>query len=440
MIPVLTTEEMRAADAAAASSLAPGVLLARAGVAVGSVAATMLGRTYGRRVAIIVGPGFNGVDGHLAGEHLQQRGARVIEYSLTELPGAIEGVDLIIDAAFGIGCSRPFVAPRVIGDIPVLAVDLPSGVESDTGELLGTPLVADVTIALGALKPAHFLSPSAQFCGEVVLNTLDIPTHSSINLIEASDVSQMIQTNSTDHKWMHALYVAAGSQPMSGAAALVCAGALAAGASMVRLRPFGELQRERDWPDEVVLEANDEIDERCRAVVIGPGVGQGSAAQAFADHVVRSSRVPVVLDADGITRERIALGQHGVPMVVTPHGGEFRRLLVSPSVHPIVDARDVAHELGVTVLLKGPLTVVASPEGEVRLVTSGTPALATAGTGDVLAGIIGAALTRGLNPLDAASLGACLHGLAGQGLAPYGQASRMDDAVRQVLRELDHGN
>lgn len=209
---------------------------------------------------------------------------------------------------------------------------------------------------------------------------------------------------------------------------------------MIRLRPFGDLAATRQWPDEVVLEPSETIDARCRAVVVGPGVGAGDDAQRFADHVVQSSAVPIVLDADGITRSRIALRQAGVPMVITPHAGELRRLVDQPKTNPIDEARELARELSVTVLLKGATTVVADPTGEVRLVTTGTPALATAGTGDVLSGMIGAALARGRRPLDAAALAATLHGLAGQRLAPYGQATRMDDAIRQVLRELDHAN
>jgi NAD(P)H-hydrate epimerase len=209
---------------------------------------------------------------------------------------------------------------------------------------------------------------------------------------------------------------------------------------MIRLHPFGELTDSRKWPDEVVLSKDDTIDPRCRAVVVGPGIGADEGAQHFADQVVAKSTVPIVLDADGISRARIAHRPPGVAMVVTPHGGELRRLLAVSSGNAVTDAQTLARELDITVLIKGPITVVADPSGETGLVTTGTAALATAGTGDVLAGMIGAALARGLAPIDAASLAATLHGLAGQRLAPYGQASRMDDAIRQVLRELDHAN
>ena len=431
---------MRLADAAAIAESSQEAVLARAGVAVGHVAATMLGSTYGRRVAVVVGPGLNGADGRLAGQYLRARGAKVELIEVTNQPKEIRGVDLYIDAAFGLGCSRPYVAPRVADGIAVLAVDLPSGVDADTGALHGRPVRADVTIALGALKPAHLVGEAATYCGDVVLNTIGITSHATRHLVEDDDVAALIHQRRDEHKWSHALYVAAGSELMPGAAALVCDAALASGASMIRLRPFGELARLYGWPDEVVLESGDEIDERCRAVVVGPGVGSDPAAQAFADDVVRASRVPLVLDADGITRERLALRRLSSELIVTPHGGELRRLIQEPTGNSLIDAVRVATETGVTVLLKGPVTVIAAPTGNVLFVTSGTPSLATAGTGDVLSGMIGAALARGLSPLLAAGLSAHVHGLAGQRLAPYGQASRMDDAIRQVLRELEHAN
>jgi len=440
VIPVLTAAQMRDCDARAIAESSHEAVLARAGVAVGQVAAAMLGGCYGRRVLIVAGPGLNGTDGRLAGEYLERRGAKVEVCSAIEQPSVVRGVDLYIDAAFGLGCSRPYVAPRVDDDVAVLAVDLPSGVNSDSGELLGEPVWADVTVALGALKPAHLVGDSAERCGTVVLNTLGMSPASNVNLVEDDDLVDFVRTARSDHKWLHALYVAAGSPHMRGAAALVCDAALASGASMIRLRPFGSLSDTESWPDEVVLETSDDIDQRCRAVVVGPGLSTDSAAQALADRVVSTSTVPIVVDADGISKERLALRQRDVPVIVTPHGGELRRLLDQPSGNALMDAHAVASQTGVTVLLKGPVTVVASPSGETLLVTSGTPALATAGTGDVLAGVIGAGLARGLAPLQAAGLGAHLHGLAGQLLAPYGQASRMDDAIRQVLRELDHAN
>lgn len=437
MIPICTVAEMREADARAVAAQGGDALVARAGVVVGRVVAERLDRVYGTRVVVVVGTGLNGADGRIAGKYLADRGAKV-EYVTVPL-ARIHRADVVIDAVVGVGVNRPLVMPVVPDDALVVAVDIPSGIDPDTGEIRGEPLVADITVAMGALKYAHILEPSARYCGDVVVATLDIPAPMSCAMVEDDDLADVIRTQRDDHKWHHALAVGAGSTMMAGAASLVCRAAAVCGASMIRLMSPSPLGGEFAWPEEVVREATPVIDPRCRAVVIGPGIGRSDDAQRFADLLVASATVPLVIDADAIDRDRI-VAHRASPIVVTPHAGELQRVIEAPSGSPINDARRAARELGATVLLKGPVTVVAQPDGVTRIVTSGTPALATAGTGDVLSGVIGALLARGLEPLEAASLGAHLHGLAGALLAPYATASEMDGALRRILGELEHAS
>jgi len=437
MIPICTVEEMRAADAVAVARVGQEALVTRAGYSVGQVVAERLGHVYGARVVVIVGSGLNGADGRVAGAYLESRGAKVDYVTLPV--ERIERADVVIDAVVGVGVNRPLVMPVVPDDALVVAVDIPSGVIPDTGEVVGEPLLADVTVAMGALKFAHILEPAAYFCGEVVVATLDIPAPLHCAMVEDEDLFDVIRTNRDDHKWHHALFVGAGSTNMAGAASLVCRAAAVCGASMIRLASPTPLGADFLWPEEVVRDDGSTIDPRCRAVVVGPGIGRDERAQGFADQVVRGAQVPIVIDADALDPDRV-LAHRGLPMVLTPHLGELARLIDDVGTSPIENARRAAREFGATVLLKGPVTVIASPDGATRVVTAGTPALASAGTGDVLSGVIGALLARGLEPLEAASLGAQLHGRAGALLAPYATASEMDGALRRILGELEHAS
>src|ERR1700691_2962542 len=161
MIPLLTASQMREADALAVKARGTDALVAAAGTAVALEAQSMLGSCYGARVAVVAGPGLNGNDGRVAAAWLRSRGAKVDVIETADQPAELRGFALVIDAAFGLGCSRPYRAPNVAGETLVLAVDLPSGVDSDTGALLGQPLTADVTVALGALKPEHVTRAAA---------------------------------------------------------------------------------------------------------------------------------------------------------------------------------------------------------------------------------------------------------------------------------------
>jgi len=430
VIAVVTPEQMRAIDAAASEPTA--VLVARAGSAVARAAVALLGGTYGRRVVVLAGPGNNGADGRVAADRLRARGARVEVLDADALPEALGRCDLVIDAAFGTGMRGTFVAPLVPPGTPVLAVDIPSGVDGLTGGVAegSRVLAADRTVTFAALKPGLVLGAGATLAGTVEVADIGLPTTAAqAHVVTDADVLDWLPRAAPDtHKWRTAVWVVAGSPGMDGAAALVAAGAQRAGAGYVRLStPSGDgsmLPAAPHVPVEVVrhpLAASGwwaEVrggSDRFGALVIGNGLGLADGAAHDVRSIVAAGTVPTVVDADGLT----LLGEDaarvvGPHVVLTPHDGEFARLAGhAPGPDRIASVRDLASSLGCTVLLKGPCTIVAAPDGRVLLVTSGDGRLATAGTGDVLAGVIGALCARGLDLWRAAAAGAHLHGRAG---------------------------
>jgi len=436
VIPILTCGEMRESDAKALGHRGEDALVRLAGTSVALEAKKMLGSCYGARVAVVVGPGLNGADGQVAAEWLASRGARVDVRDVKHMPSELRGFDLVIDAAFGIGLSRAYIAPKVASGTRVLAVDVPSGIDADTGLVLGEPLVATVTLALGALKPGHLMGPATRYVGELRFAGLNIVTTFSNGLIVDDDLAAMVHFDNIDHKWSHAVEALVGSTLMPGAAELVLNGALAGGASMIRLSSRGDVASLVTLPPEVVHSTDTKVDHRCRAVVAGPGLGP-NAAEWLHDRLANLN-LPVVLDADGLDRSMIEeLSPRDASWVLTPHEGEFVRLSGQPLGANRFDAvREMAQSTGCVVLLKGPTTVIANPAGILRVVTSGTPALATAGTGDVLAGLIAATIARGHSPFEAAALAAHLHGRAGSRLHAYGTAMDVVSNLHRVLDEL----
>ncbi|OYV60910.1 MAG: hypothetical protein B7Z69_02605 [Actinobacteria bacterium 21-73-9] len=214
MRPLLDAAAMRAADAAAIELVGSAALVRRAGVAVAQECRSLLGTLYGRRVAVVAGPGLNGADGRVAAAWLARRGARVEVVPAAGQPAVLAGYDLVVDAAFGLGCSRPYRAP--VTDAPVVAVDLPSGVDADTGDLLGVPARATLTVALGALKPAHVTGSAAALAGRVVLHGLGIVTSSRDGVVEDTDLAGYVTRAGDDHKWRHAVVALVGSSLMPG--------------------------------------------------------------------------------------------------------------------------------------------------------------------------------------------------------------------------------
>ena len=427
---------MRDADARAVQRRGSDDLVAAAGTAVGLEAQSILGSCYGARVAVLVGPGLNGADGRVAAAWLRSRGAKVAVIETAQQPQELRNFHLVIDAAYGLGCSRPYGAPTVAGETLVLALDLPSGVDADSGELLGHPMPADVTIALGALKPAHVSGPAAALCGQLRFAGLGIVQHFEDGLVEDGDLGALVQRDASDHKWTHAIQVLAGSTLMPGAADLVVRGALAAGASMIRLTSRGDVAELIDLPAEVVRSDDPVLEKRSRCVVAGPGLGTDGVA--WLRERLADVSVPVVLDADGLDRSLIRNDSASERRwVLTPHEGEFVRLTGEPLPANRLEAvRSLARVTGCVVLLKGATTLIADRDGRVRVVRSGTPTLATAGSGDVLSGVIGATIARGHDPLDAAALGAHLHGRAGAALPIYASASDIPAAVGDIIAAL----
>ena len=436
MIPILTGAAMREADAHASALTGTDALVGLAGTAVALNAQRLLRGCYGKRVCVIAGPGLNGADGRIAASRLKSRGANVDIVGWNQLPRLLREYDLVVDAAFGLGCTRPFVAPKVSPGTLVVAVDLPSGVDADSGDLLGEPMTASVTIALGALKPAHLTGLAATLTGDLQFAGLGIVTTFVDGLVEDNDLSLFCRFKHSDHKWDHAVQALVGSSLMPGAAELVVRGAMAGGASMIRLTSRGDVAQFVHLPPEVVHASELTVDPRCRAVVAGSGLG--ADASTWLRDRLTGVKCPVVLDADGLDRALIDdLSPRDGSWVLTPHEGEFVRLTGQPlGPNRFDEVRALAAATGCVVLLKGPTTVIADPSGTLRVVTSGTPALANAGTGDVLSGLIAATIARGHNVLDAASLAAHLHGRASARLTPYTSASDVVAELHKLVREL----
>ena len=431
---------MRDADAEAVARRGVASLVQAAGTAVAFEARRMLGRTYGARVAVLVGPGLNGSDGRVSAGWLRARGAHVDLVEVASQPAVLLGYDLVVDAAFGLGCSRPYVAPALSPGTKVLAVDLPSGVDADSGEILGAPLRADVTLAIGALKYAHVNGPAEKMSGELRFVTLGIATQFDDGLLVDDDLATIVVQDSRDHKWSHAVAALCGSTLMPGAAELVVRGAIAGGASMVRLSSRGDVANQVRIPPEAVHANDERIDPRCKAVVAGPGLG--TDAGAWLGDYLRDIAAPVVLDADGLDRGVLPSdARRRGKWILTPHEGEFARFTGALVPDDRIGAvRALARGTGCVVLLKGPTTLVAAPSGTLRVVRSGTAALATAGSGDVLAGLIAGAIARGHDALNAGALSAHLHGRAGARLPVYAAASGIARAATELLEEVLSAN
>jgi NAD(P)H-hydrate epimerase len=340
----------------------------------------------------------------------------------------------------------------------VLAVDIPSGVGGESGIACQGAVVADVTVTFAALKTGLLLGDGPRHAGVVHVADIGLdPGTTAANQIEDGDIAAWLAPLPGEaHKWQHAVTVVAGSPGMYGSAELCTRAALRSGSGMVRLGspgvapgtvPVAEVVSfplpAEEWAGAVLEQAR-----RCKALVLGPGLGTGDAARSAVRRLLAEAELPVVLDADGLNclgeladatadpdGPGAVLARRSAATVLTPHEGEFARLAGHP-VGPdrLGDVRQLARRFGVTVLLKGSTTAVASPDGEVLLVTAGSSRLATAGTGDVLSGVIGAFLARGLPAAPAAALAAHVHGrAAGLGRAEGLVAGDLPGLVSAVL-------
>lgn len=447
MIPVVTAAQMKAVDASF-----PGdqqQLIRRAGWAVAVAARRMLSGTYGRRVTVVAGRGNNGNDGHVAAELLRQWGARV---AIVEPGVSIVGnSDLVIDAAFGTGFRGALPETSVVEGVPVLAVDIPSGVCADTGEAVTGTLRADRTVTFAALKPGLVFGAGRELSGSVDVVDIGLgPIESSAHVVECSDVQRWVpQPKADSHKWASAVGVVAGSPGMRGAATFCAVAAGRAGSGMVRAFSPGVTPEDLSISEAVAIPTPAEdwsqtvLDEsvRLKAIAVGPGLGRADRTRAEVLRLVGEYAGPLVLDADALSLiagdlDSVA-GRPG-ETVLTPHDGEFRTLDGSPPGSDRIEAcRRLAKRSNCCVLLKGPTTVVADPQGEVLISTEGGHQLATAGTGDVLTGIIAALLAHNVPAARAACTAAFVHGRAAKRAPEIGMlAGDLPHLVSHVFSEM----
>lgn len=456
--------------------LPEGALMQRAAAGLAVACAQLLGRVYGSRVVLLVGSGDNGGDALYAGARLARRGAAVAAVLLaperahagglaallraggrTVAPGDAEEpvlrADLVLDGIVGIG-GRGGLRPDatrlagLAGDSRgvVVAVDLPSGVEADTGEVRGAAVRADLTVTFGAHKPGLLIDPAREYAGSVRLVDIglgaELPHEPALEALQHADVARLLpMPGAESDKYRRGVVgIAAGSGRYPGAAVLAVAGALRGGAGAVRyVGPAADAVIAR-FPEALVSDGGPRKAGRVQAWVVGPGAGDDAGTVAE----VVSADVPVLIDADGLRlADPDAVRARTAPTLMTPHAGEAAALLgVAREVVEgarLDSVRELAGRYGATVLLKGSTTLVAdSGGGAVRVNPTGTGWLATAGSGDVLSGLAGSLLAAGLSAFDAGSAGAYLHGLAGRLAAdgaPVG-AHDVAEAVRVAWRDV----
>jgi len=447
VVPIVTPDEMAAIDAAAPEPV--DVLVQRAGAAVAWAARRMLGGTYGRTVHVIAGKGNNGADGRVAAARLSDWGASARVVEAASCPATLPAADLVIDAAYGTGFHGRWDPPDV-GGSPVLAVDIPSGVDGRTGEAAPGVLAAERTVTFAALKPGLLFDAGRELAGEVEVADIGLETGSAhAHLVEHDDVAEWWHPRErSSHKWSAAVRVVAGSPGMTGAAHLSAAAAGRAGAGMVVLSSPAidppapaEVVRRRlpgfDWAGEVL----DGLD-RFQALVVGPGLGREEHTVESVRSLLEAADIPVVLDGDGLFAASWnpdgtarLLRRRRAATVLTPHDGEYASLTGDrPGPDRLVAARRLAADTRCVVLLKGPTTVVADPNGDALVVVTGDSRLATAGTGDVLSGVLAALVAAGTPPFHAAAAAAWIHGEAARLGPEVGfVASDLLDALPPVL-------
>ncbi|MCP3056344.1 NAD(P)H-hydrate dehydratase [Aurantimonas marianensis] len=496
---LLTPDEMAEADRRTIAAGTPGiVLMERAAEAV--AAAVHSGYPQAEWIALLAGPGNNGGDAYAAARLLREAGRRVEIFGLvppTKLRGdaaiaatAFGGTahpvdsfdpaafDLVIDGLFGAGLSRAIegAAAEAIRKLnaapaPVVAIDLPSGVSGATGERLGEAVSADLTVTFFRRKPGHLLEPGRSLCGPTIVADIGIPAtvlDAIALMIFANEpelwIGALKRPSDAGHKYDrgHAV-VFSGSATRTGAARLAAAAALRGGAGLVTVfSPGSALMANAAHLTAIMLKRCDDeaalgehlTDARFNAFVLGPGFGVGERARNFAATVLAAGR-SLVLDADGITSLAGApdalfaaargagkgASPHGKPaLVLTPHDGEFKRLfpdIADRQGSKLERARAAAERAGAVVVLKGRDTVIAAPDGRAAINAIGTPWLATAGTGDVLAGLVAAELAQGTPSFEAACAAVWMHGRAAELFGPGLISEDLPAMLPKVHRELD---
>jgi hydroxyethylthiazole kinase-like uncharacterized protein yjeF len=482
---LLTTAEMAQADRLTVEAGIPSLtLMENAGRA---VAAEILKRWDARKVAVLCGPGNNGGDGYVVARQLKEAGWPVWIEALGD-PADLKGdaaemfrrwsgetrtisrarkADLVVDALFGAGLSRPldhntrFIV-EVLNEVgvPVVAVDVPSGLDADTGRPAGGAAVqASLTVTFFRKKPGHLLLPGRGLCGETVLADIGIPD-AVLAVIKPQAFANgpglwgraFPWPQPGAHKYSRGdVLVVSGPAHATGAARLAARGALRAGAGLVSVAsPPGAVLVNASHLTAVMVKPFDGAagfaallaDARVNAIVIGPGTGRGEGTRELTG-LALGRPGGVVLDADALTSfadEPSALfAQLHDRSVLTPHEGEFARLfpgLLEASPSRLAAAREAAGEAGCTVLLKGPDTVIAAPDGRAAINANAPPFLATAGAGDVLAGMIAALMAQGMAAFEAACAAVWLHGEAASRFGPGLIAEDLPEMLPSVLTEL----
>jgi hydroxyethylthiazole kinase-like uncharacterized protein yjeF len=438
--------EQRAIDAGTSVE----ILMERAGAAVAEAAYRYVGKMP---ALVLCGPGNNGGDGYVAARHLAERGVAVRVAALAEpkspaaqwargqWSGQVEMLDestttapLLIDALFGIGLKKG-IEPTVQEQLSRLstaarvcmACDIPSGVDSDSGVQLGSVPVFDLTVTFGALKPAHRLSLSMHKCGRVVLADIGIEATSDWFEIGPPILPPL---DPAGHKYKRGLvHALVGKMP--GAIALAATAAARAGAGYVRVstpRPIENV------PSAIVqVDTADVNDERIGCLLVGPGMGDIPQVLTLA----LTSKAPKVIDADGITGLGDPERLKGQDAIITPHEGEFERLFGKLPGSKPERALEAARLSGSVIVYKGPDTIVASPDGHIGFAPSAPAWLASAGTGDVLAGMIAALRARGLEAFEAACAAVWLHGRAAGIAGPSMVADDLAAAIPGALALLN---
>ncbi len=442
--PLYSADEMRAAEERHPGfPETAGELMERAGAAVADEAL----RSYpdARRFAVVCGGGANGGDGRIAARILRERGRDAVESD--ELAGA----DIVIDALFGTGfrgTPRPEAAARIArlneSRLPVLAVDMPSGVDASTGEIADDAVRADMTVTFHGPKVGLAVAPGRFSAGRVVVADIGLdPVPTAVVRATPAVLALVPRRGSRDTKFSAAVLVVGGAPGTTGAAVLTARAALRADAGYVTLAvptevlPVAESLAlepvKRGFDHDSALDTLASDLERAGAVAIGPGLGRASEAQALVRALLEATRVPAVVDADALFA--LEPVDREAPVVLTPHAGELARLLGMESdwvsAHRLEAAVRGAERFAAVVVLKGADTIVAEPGGRTVVCDTGPPSLATAGTGDVLTGVIGAFLAKGLEATDAAIAGAVAHGLAARAV-PF-QAGLIASDVLETL-------
>jgi NAD(P)H-hydrate epimerase len=510
MLDVLTAEDVRRQDAASeARGIPVATLMANAGYAIARSSRRMLGGTYGKRIVIVCGKGNNAGDGLVAGRILRSGGASCTAVLLggaefsgpagtafegfpgafaepKDLPRELARADLVIDAIFGVGLSRPPEDDAVFGsavdalsrgDLPVLSVDLPSGIDADTGRVVGLKAVrAKRTVTLGGLKPGLLFEPGRSHAGAVEVAEIGVPEdvrEASAFALEDADVRALLPARraSANKRSVGTVLLVVGSRGLPGAAALSAGGSVHGGAGLTivaapesvvptivaRVPEVTAIPLPETGDGTIDPKAIELIRPRLKefqVAALGPGLSTHPATAEFVRALVAELEIPVVLDADALTALKGSvelIAGRSKPTVLTPHTRELSRLTGGEVEQIDSDrlraARDAAAGLGCVLLLKGPGTVIASPDGTAYLTPTGGPGLAQGGTGDVLTGFTAALLAQDAmldeprGPHLMAATAAWIHGRAGDRLAervaPHpASPSMLVEELPRVLHEV----